>query len=111
MRGRAWGFGVRISSMVGLFVITIVEAHRPDLGLDEGLFLSRDAVLRVQVLVCPGAVPRLHRHPNVSGVGRVLSDLSQRDKEPKEPRCVVGLQTLGSIARVNVKEQKGLSAD
>ena len=38
-----------------------------------------------------------------------LSDLAQRDKEAKEPRSVVRLKTLCSLAvESNVKEQEGL---
>src|ERR1700733_11606344 len=110
MRGRTSGFGARISSMVGLFIVTVVEVHGSDLGLDVGLLLPRDGVFHVQVLVCPGTVPRLLRNPSVSGVGRVLSDLSQRDKEAKEPRSVVRHETLSSVARTYVKEQERLGA-
>jgi hypothetical protein len=38
MRGQASGFGARISSMVGLFIVTAVQLHRPDKFLDERNF-------------------------------------------------------------------------
>src|SRR5436305_1683711 len=94
MRGRTSGLGTRISSMVGLFILAVVEVHYSDLRLDVFLFLSRDAILREKFFVGPSAVPRLHRHPNVSGVRGVLSNLSQGDEESKEASGVVRLETF-----------------
>ena len=46
LNGGATGFGVRISSTVGLLIVSVVEVHRADSGLNE-----RDLIL-TQVVFC-----------------------------------------------------------
>src|ERR1035437_5255051 len=97
MRGLASGLGARISSMV-LFIVALVEVHRSDLRLDVCLLLERDAIFREKSFIRPGAVPCLHWHPDVSGMRRILSNLSQRDEEPEKPRRVIRPETVGRLA-------------
>src|SRR5271155_5815819 len=103
MRGRTSVLGARISSIV-LLIVTMVEVHRPDLRLDVFSLFSRDAIFRVNIFICPSAVPWLHWHPSVCRVQCVLGDLSLRNKEAKKPRHVIRLKTLCSATRFNVKE-------
>ena len=73
MRGRASGFGARISSMV----LLIALAHRPDHAIDERDLVLVDAVLFVEQLVGPSPVPRLLWNPRVGRTQCVLRYLSQ----------------------------------
>src|SRR3989338_6633204 len=97
MRGLASGLGARISSMV-LFIVALVEVHRSDLRLNVCLLFSRDAIFREKIFIRPDAVPCLHRHPDISGVRRILSNLSQRDEESEKSRLVIRLETVGCLA-------------
>src|SRR4051812_6371993 len=94
MRGRASGFGARISSMV-LLIVAFCKVHLTDLRLNVCLLFFCDAIFRVKSFIRPSAVPCLHRHPDVSGVRRVLSNLSHGDEESEKSRRVIRLETLG----------------
>src|ERR1700680_1255151 len=85
MRGLAAGLGTRISSMLGLLIVAVVEIHRPDLGLNVHPLLSSDAILLVKSLVCPSAVPRLLWNPRVRRTKCVLGNFPNRHQKAKEP--------------------------
>src|SRR5882672_3558389 len=86
MRGRASGFGARISSIV----LLITLAHRTNHAVKERDFLLSDAVLLVENLVGPVSI---HRKPGNEGKAfavQVLRVRSQRDEEAHELRTKIG---------------------
>src|SRR5690348_12241173 len=91
--------------------LVIRQLHRSNHRLDERSLIICQTVFRAKLAVGPIPVPRLHRHPRVSRVGGVLSDLPQGHKEPEKPRRVVRPDTLCLLARLQVEEQERLGTN
>src|SRR5262245_66217546 len=99
MRGRASGFGASISSMVLVILGVSIEVQWTDNLLNERNFTSRDAILSVEVIVCPFPCPLLCRNERVDPARRVLGWLVQKDQEASQPTGEVGQDTLGLCLR------------
>src|SRR5260370_34231133 len=100
MRGRASGFGARISSMEGLCTGAV---HRTDHGLDEGSLFLIDLVRLVQSFVSPGSIHRKIGDEGETLAVQVLRILPQRDQEThesspqvdrKELRLLLGVEAI-----------------
>src|SRR5262245_12591756 len=109
MRGRASGFGARISSM-GLLIVVIVlsglighcviEIHWADNLLDERNLVGGEAVFRVEVFVRPPRGPLLDRYEGINFASDVLGWLVQKYKEARQPTGEVGQDTFRFALRV-----------
>src|SRR5208337_1900944 len=98
MRGRASGFGVRISSIV-LLIVTFVSGvfieqiasdfHRAHDSLNERDFARSKAILLVEVTVRPWPRPFLGRHEGVNLARRVLGWLVQENQKTRQPTAEI----------------------
>lgn len=113
MRGRASGFGSRISSMdllivVGNRLVGIVacEIHRTDYLLDEDDLTGGERIFFVEILVRPLPGPLLGRHERVNLARCVLGWLVQKNKEASQSTGEVGQNALGlglGVKRTNAE--------
>src|SRR5687768_12712895 len=106
MRGRVSGLGARISSTVGLFIVTRFEVHRSDYLLDEGYLTRGEGIFRVEVLVRPLAGPLLGWHKGVDLSRCVLRWLVQKNQEASQPTREVGQNAFGltlGVKRANAE--------
>src|SRR5260221_14683697 len=89
MRGRASGFGARISSMVSLLILDFVWGHLieqfavvlSDLRLDKSDLGLGQPIALVELSVCPLPVQRQIRYEGVHVTRCVLCRLAKRDRE------------------------------
>src|SRR5450830_351333 len=110
MRGRASGFGVRISSMEGLLIVTFAngdiskqvtgQLHRADNLLNELDLGRRDVIFCVQFFVRPSLCPLLRGHEGVNLACGVLRWLVQKNQKASQPTGEVGQDTFGLDLRV-----------
>ena len=75
MRGRAFGFGASISSIV----LFINLAHRSNNLLYERNLVLRDVVLFIEQLICPQCRPLLNWNERVNPAGGVVRWFVQKN--------------------------------